>query len=100
MSRATNAHCRDITVAAVAVRTTGKKTERFDIFPPFRQKEGERMGHGCFVDGRSAAKEVFGDLKCDVATDIRDGVGEGDLFGADLDAILREATFLYTAVAG
>ena len=32
--------------------------------------------------------------------DVGDGVGEGNAFGADLDAILSEAAFLDAAVAG
>ncbi len=98
---ATNAHYPD-TMAAVTVghRTIGKKIEKGLVFPPFRQREGERMGHGFGAGGRLAAEEVFGFLESDVAADVGDGVGQGNLFGTDLDAILREAALLHTAVAG
>ncbi len=48
---------------------------------------------------RLAAEEVFGFLDEDVAADVGDGVGEGDLLGAGLDAVLSEAALLDSAIA-
>jgi hypothetical protein len=46
-----------------------------------------------------SAEEVFGFLDQDVAAYVGDGVGEGDAFGADFYAVLREAALLDSAVA-
>src|SRR5436190_2012245 len=45
-------------------------------------------------------EEVFDLLYEDVAAHVADGFGEGELFGAGLDAVLREAALLDAAVAG
>jgi hypothetical protein len=47
-----------------------------------------------------AAQEVFGFLDEDVAADVGDGVGEGNLLGAGLDAVLRKSALLDTAISG
>jgi hypothetical protein len=48
----------------------------------------------------SACEEVFDLLDEDVAAHVGDGFGEGELFGAGLDAVLCEAALLNTAVSG
>src|SRR6202041_652659 len=45
-------------------------------------------------------EEVFDLLDEDVAAHVADGFGEGELFGACLDAVLREAALLNAAVSG
>src|SRR5258707_8167208 len=52
------------------------------------------------VPMRSAGEEVFDLLDEDVAAHVADGFGERELFGAGLDAVLREAALLDAAVAG
>src|ERR1700677_549094 len=52
-----------------------------------------------FVTGL-AGEEVFDLLDEDVAAHVGDGFGEGELLGAGLDAVLREAARLDAAVAG
>src|SRR3984885_9215835 len=47
-----------------------------------------------------AGEEVFDLLDEDVAAHVADGFGEGELFGAGLDAVLGEAALLDAAVAG
>jgi hypothetical protein len=47
-----------------------------------------------------AGEEVLYLLDEDVAAHVADGFGEGELFGAGLDAVLREAAFLDAAVSG
>ena len=47
-----------------------------------------------------SAQKVFGFLDQHVAADVGNCVGEGDAFGADFYAVLREAAFLNAAVAG
>src|ERR1700679_3580112 len=47
-----------------------------------------------------AGEEVFDLLDEDVAAHVADGFGEGELFGAGLDAVLREAALLDAAVSG
>jgi hypothetical protein len=47
-----------------------------------------------------AGEEVFYLLDEDVAAHVGDGFGEGELFGAGLDAVLCEAALLDTAVSG
>jgi hypothetical protein len=47
-----------------------------------------------------ATEEVFGFLDDYVAAYVGDGVGQGDLLGAGLDAVLGEAALLDAAVAG
>ena len=47
-----------------------------------------------------SCEEVFDLLDEDVAAHVADGFGEGELLGAGLDAVLREAAFLDAAVAG
>jgi len=47
-----------------------------------------------------AGKEVFDLLDEDVAAHVADGFGQGELFGAGLDAVLGEAALLNAAVAG
>ena len=51
-------------------------------------------------DGPLAGEEVFDLLDENVAAYVGDGFGEGELFGAGLDAVLREATLLDAAVSG
>ena len=48
---------------------------------------------------RLSAEEIFHGLDGYVAADVGDGVSQGDLFGADFDAVLCEATLLDAAVA-
>ena len=45
-------------------------------------------------------EEVFDLLDEDVAAHVADGFGEGELFGAGLDAVLGEAALLDAAVSG
>src|ERR1700733_11606291 len=52
-----------------------------------------------FVAGL-AGEEVFYLLDEDVAAHVGDGFGEGGLFGAGLDAVLREDALLDAAAAG
>src|ERR1700736_3513588 len=47
-----------------------------------------------------AGEEVFDLLDEDVAAHVADGFGEGELFGAGLDAVLCEAALLDAAVSG
>jgi hypothetical protein len=58
---------------------------------------GERVGQ---PRGGLGAEEVFGFLEEDVAAYVGDGVGEGNCFGADFYAVLREAALLDAAVSG
>jgi hypothetical protein len=72
--------------------------------------ETARHFHRAFVANFSFRKNRSGSLLSlepildllhdDVAADVADGVGEGDLLGAGLDAVLRVAEFLDSAVAG
>ena len=52
------------------------------------------------MDEALAGEEVFDLLDEDVAAHVGDGFGEGELFGAGLDAVLGEAALLDAAVAG
>src|SRR5208282_182883 len=47
-----------------------------------------------------SAEEVLDCLDGYVTADVGDGVGQRDLFGADLDAVLSEAALLDPAIAG
>ena len=67
---------------------------------PSRDEAARWMGHRDRTWSELAAQEVFGFLNEDVAADVGDGVGEGDSFGADFYAVLREAALLHAAVAG
>jgi hypothetical protein len=51
-------------------------------------------------DEELSCEEVFDLLDEDVAAHVGDGFGEGELFGAGLDAVLREAALLDAAVSG
>ena len=48
----------------------------------------------------SGAEEVFGGLDQDVSCHVANGFGEGELFGAGVYAVLGEAAFLDSSVAG
>ena len=52
------------------------------------------------IHGILSCEEVFDLLDEDVAAHVADGLGEGELFGAGLDAVLREAALLDAPVSG
>lgn len=51
------------------------------------------------IHGILTGEEVFDLLDEDVAAHVADGFGEGELFGAGLDAVLREAALLNAAIS-
>ena len=54
----------------------------------------------CVSSPGLAGEEIFDLLDEDVTAHVGDGFGEGELFGARLDAVLCEAAFLDAAVTG
>ena len=67
--------------------------------PPYPREA--RIGWGTQGCGGAclAAEEVFGFLDQDIAADVGDGIGEGDLLWAGLNAVLRESALLNSAIA-
>ena len=54
----------------------------------------------CVSSPGLAGEEIFDLLDEDVTAHVGDGFGEGELFGARLDAVLCEAALLDAAVSG
>src|SRR5271165_5631575 len=52
-----------------------------------------------FVTPLLRPKQILHRLPHDLSADVRDGLGEWNVFGADFDAVLRVATLLDAAVA-